>query len=144
MAGGPVLSQLNLVVRDMDATLAFYRRLGFVINAPADAEHVAAHLPGGLLVEFDSTGFVPMWDSGWPGTTGGSTVLGLALPTRAAVDETYTDITGAGYTGRQPPYDAFWGARYAIVEDPDGIPVGLMSPRDPARQSWPPTPPPRA
>jgi hypothetical protein len=34
----------------------------------------------------------------------------------------------------QPP----WGARYAIVEDPNGIAVGLMSPRDPVRNYWPP------
>jgi len=24
----------------------------------------------------------------------------------------------AGYPGRQQPFDAFWGARYAIVADP--------------------------
>ena len=44
----------------------------------------------------------------------------------------YADLTGAGYRGQQPPYDAFWGARYAVVEDPDGNAVGLMSPSDPA------------
>jgi hypothetical protein len=44
----------------------------------------------------------------------------------------------AGYVGQQPPYDAFWGARYAIVEDPDGNPGGRMSPLDPARRSAPP------
>jgi uncharacterized glyoxalase superfamily protein PhnB len=38
----------------------------------------------------------------------------------------------------QPPWDAFWGARYAIVEDPDGIAVGLMSPISPDRRSPPP------
>jgi hypothetical protein len=35
-------------------------------------------------------------------------------------------------------YDAFWGARYAIVADPDGSDVGLMSPIDEQRQTWPP------
>ena len=53
---------------------------------------------------------------------------------------TYADLTGAGYAGQQPPYDAFWGARYAVVEDPDGNPVGLMSPLDPAYRSAPPEP----
>jgi hypothetical protein len=38
----------------------------------------------------------------------------------------------------QVPYDAFWGARYAIVADPDGNEVGLMSPRDDDRRSFPP------
>jgi uncharacterized glyoxalase superfamily protein PhnB len=47
-------------------------------------------------------------------------------------------LTGAGYKGLQAPFDAFWGARYAVVEDPNGIAVGLMSPSDPNRRYWPP------
>jgi uncharacterized glyoxalase superfamily protein PhnB len=144
VTGQPVLSQLNVIVRDMDATLAFYRGLGFVIEAEPGASHVELALANGLVVEFDSAESVVMWDSGWPGTTGGSIVLGLALPARAAVDAAYAALTAAGHAGRQPPYDAFWGARYAIVEDPDGNPVGLMSPILDARKSWPPAPPPRA
>ena len=64
---------------------------------------------------------------------------GSALGSRAAVDERYADLIDAGYAGRQPPFDAFWGARYAIVADPDGNDVGLMSPIDDARRTWPPT-----
>jgi catechol 2,3-dioxygenase-like lactoylglutathione lyase family enzyme len=67
-----------------------------------------------------------------------------SLPSREAVDEACVDLTGAGGTGRQPPYDAFWGARHAIVEDPDGNAVGLMSPIDASSKFWPPVPPPRS
>ena len=35
---------------------------------------------------------------------------------------------------QQEPYDAFWGARYAVVSDPDGNGVGIMSPIDPAQR----------
>ncbi len=65
-------------------------------------------------------------------------VIGFSLPTRQAVDERYVELTAAGYAGRQPPFDAFWGARYAIVADPDGNDVGLMSPIDESRRFWPP------
>jgi uncharacterized glyoxalase superfamily protein PhnB len=140
----PTLSQLNMVVRDMDATLAFYRRLGFVIEAEPGASHVELPLPNGLVVEFDDVESVAMWHSGWPGNTGGGIVLGVALPARAAVDAIYAEVTAAGHAGRQPPFDAFWGSRYAVVEDPDGQQVGLMSPIDDARKTWPPVPPPRA
>ena len=34
------------------------------------------------------------------------------------------------------------GARYAIVVDPDGNDVGIMSPSDDTMRSWPPTPSP--
>ncbi len=44
MSDPPVLSQLNLVARDMDGTLAFYRRLGLEIEAEPGAFHAAANL----------------------------------------------------------------------------------------------------
>ena len=138
------LNQLNIPVRDMDATVAFYRRLGVTVDAGPDAFHVAARFPSGMLLEFDSTAFAAQWDTGYRGGTGGSAVIGFGCDSRAAVDERYADLVDAGYVGRQPPYDAFWGARYAIVEDPDGNPVGLMSPIDAAARFWPPSEPPRA
>lgn len=138
----PVLNQLNIAVRNMDATVAFYRRLGLEIDAQPGAQHVAVHLANGVLLEFDTTEFVGQWNTGWRGATGGGVVLGFALTDRAAVDEVYANLTSAGQSPQQPPYDAFWGARYAIVEDPDGNPVGLMSPPDEEHRSWPPSRPP--
>jgi catechol 2,3-dioxygenase-like lactoylglutathione lyase family enzyme len=139
-----VINQLNLVVRDMEATVAFYRRLGLSIDADIGAEHVNVELGNGFRLEFDLTSFVPLWDSAFAGATGGSTVVGWGCSGREEVDRLYRELIGAGARSRQPPYDAFWGARYAIVEDPDGNPVGLMSPVDPDRRSWPPAPPPAA
>lgn len=135
------LSQINIVVSDMPRTLEFYRRLGWTVETPT-ADHAVAQLPNGLSVEFDTRAFVPVWDSGYRGGTGGTTVLGIMVKTRASVDESYADLLAAGHHGRQPPYDAFWGSRYAIVEDPDGNPVGLMSPSDDSKRTPPPTKPP--
>ncbi len=68
-----------------------------------------------------------------------SVIVGFSLPSRDAVDQRYVELTSARYVGRQPPpFDAFWGARYAIVADPDGNDVGLMSPIDETRRTWPP------
>jgi predicted lactoylglutathione lyase len=144
MAYQTAFAQLNLVTRDMAATLAFYRRLGVAIDGGPDDDHVDGTLADGLTIEWDSEAGVRTWDSGWAGRTGGSAVLGFSLPSRAAVDEVYADLTGAGGRAHQPPYEAFFGARYAIVDDPDGNPVGLMSPIDPERRYWPPRQPPAA
>ena len=67
----------------------------------------------------------------------GDQVLGFVLPSSDAVDEKYRELVEAGYSGRREPYDAFFGARYALVDDPDGRPVGLMGPRDPKRRYTP-------
>jgi catechol 2,3-dioxygenase-like lactoylglutathione lyase family enzyme len=136
-ADGPVFSQLNLVVSDMDAATAFWRRLGLSPKVSADGAHATADLPGGLHIEWDTAEFAAQWDSGSRGPSGGSTVFGFEVATRQAVDDLYAELTAAGYRGRQVPYDAFWGSRYAIVEDPDGNPVGLMSPMEEEYRSAP-------
>ena len=125
----PVLDQFNLVVTDMEATVAFYRTLGLTIpdiEPEWQGRHRSAVLPGGIDLDFDSVEFAHTW--GWP-EHGRMGVLGFRVPSREAVDETYQRVIDAGYRGVKPPWDAFWGARYAIVEDPDGNAVGIMSPR---------------
>ena len=77
----PLLNQVNLVVRDPDASWAFFALLGIELGQAYE----------------------------WPPGSGA--------------------------------YDAFWGARYAIVEDPDGHTVGLMGPIDRTRGYIPSGPP---
>jgi uncharacterized glyoxalase superfamily protein PhnB len=134
-----VFSQLNIVVSDMEAAVTFYRRLGLDAKVTPDGVHARASLPGGLSIEWDTAEFAALWDSGSRGPDGGSIVLGFSVSTRQAVDDLYAELTSAGYHGRQRPYDAFFGARYAIVDDPGGNGVGLMSPIDDEHRCWPPT-----
>jgi catechol 2,3-dioxygenase-like lactoylglutathione lyase family enzyme len=145
MSSSPVFDQFNIVVSDMDASVAFYRRLGLTIadtDPDWDRHHRTATQPDGIDLDLDSIEFARQWNRGWPEAAGGRTgVLGFRVDARETVDATYEDLVSAGYTGQQPPYDAFWGARYAIVEDPDGNAIGLMSPIDPARRSTPAAPP---
>jgi uncharacterized glyoxalase superfamily protein PhnB len=135
----PILDQINIVVRDMDATVAFYRLLGVDI-ADTDPDwqqhHRNAPMDRGVDFELDSQSFVPHCNNGWPiGSTGA--VIGFRVVERSTVDELFERLTSAGYAAQQEPYDAFWGARYAIVSDPDGNAVGIMSASDPARRSTP-------
>lgn len=137
----PDLHMLNVVVRDMAASVEFYRRLGVAVPDAEDASglHVQLRMQGGFSLELDTVESARLWHAGWrddPASVG--VVIGFALASREAVDERYAELTAAGYVGRQPPFDAFWGARYAIVADPDGNDVGLMSPLDESRRTWPP------
>jgi catechol 2,3-dioxygenase-like lactoylglutathione lyase family enzyme len=136
---GPDLHMLNVVVRDMAASVAFYRRLGVAAPGDSPGAHVQLRMPSGFSLELDTAESARLWHAGWradPASVG--VVIGFAVPSRDAVDERYAELTAAGYVGRQPPFDAFWGARYAIVADPDGNDVGLMSPLDESRRTWPP------
>jgi uncharacterized glyoxalase superfamily protein PhnB len=142
----PDLNQIDLVVRDMEAAIAFYRALGVEIPEPAiwrtatGAHHVDITMPGGLIVHFDSAPLAKVYDRGWRAPSGPGTriVLSFRVSSRDEVDRLHDHLTALGHPSAQPPFDAFWGARYAIVEDPDGNHVGLMSPLDPSRRTAPP------
>ena len=143
----PVLSQVDLIARDMEAMIGFYRALGAEIpeqsiwRTPSGIHHVDVPMPGGLILHFDSPALAKCYDRGWrePTDAGTRCVLNFHVASREDVDRLHAKLTSLGYASAQPPYDAFWGARYAIVEDPDGNHVGLMSEIDPARRSAPPT-----
>ncbi len=134
------LHMLNVVAADLAASLDFYRRLGVEVPDVGDDEvHVELPQPGGFSLEIDAHGSARIWHAGFRADPAGvGVVLGFRLPSNDAVDERYAELTAAGYTGRQPPFDAFWGARYAIVADPDGNDVGLMGPIEDARRFMPP------
>lgn len=136
----PDLHMLNLVVTDMTASLDFYRRLGVAVPEGQEAAgaHVQLRMPSGFSLELDTAESVRLWHAAWRADPAGvRAVIGFWLPAREAVDQRYAELTSAGYLGRQPPFDAFWGARYAIVADPDGNDVGLMSPIDASRRTRP-------
>jgi catechol 2,3-dioxygenase-like lactoylglutathione lyase family enzyme len=122
---------VELVVADMAATLAFYRRLGLDLPAEADGEpHVEADL-GGLRIAWDTEDTIRSFDPSWTPPTGGHRAgLAFACDTPAEVDAAYAELVEAGYDGHLPPWDAFWGMRYAVVHDPDGRPVDLLAPLD--------------
>ncbi|MEY9965506.1 catechol 2,3-dioxygenase-like lactoylglutathione lyase family enzyme [Streptacidiphilus sp. MAP12-16] len=126
----PRLDLLGLVVADMAASLAFYRRLGIDLPAEADGEpHVDTTLPGGFRLAWDTVDVIRSFDPGWTPPQGGHrTALAFDCGDPAEVDKVYADLVQAGYPGHKEPWDAFWGMRYAIVHDPDGNAVDLFAP----------------
>jgi catechol 2,3-dioxygenase-like lactoylglutathione lyase family enzyme len=139
IAVAPRLSSVNLFVRDMGAALAFYRRLGLQIPAGLDQDVHVEVQSGGFRLEFDTQALTRAYDPDWrPATGGNACVLQFLLPSREAIDTLHADLVAAGFRSRLEPFDAFWGARYACVLDPDGNLVGLTSDQDPSRGGPPP------
>jgi uncharacterized glyoxalase superfamily protein PhnB len=124
----PELNVIGVVVADMAAALAFYRRLGLEFGPEQDAEpHVELTLPGGLRLAFDTVETMKSFDPHWKAATGGARMsLAFRCADPAEVDWVYAELVAAGYAGHLEPFDAFWGQRYATVHDPDGNPVDLF------------------
>ncbi|MGW6415380.1 VOC family protein [Streptomyces sp. NPDC055055] len=125
----PRLDLVGLVVSDMAASLAFYRRLGLDVPAGAEsAPHVEAELPGGLRIAWDTEEVVRSLDPGWTRPAGGNRIeLAFRCGAPAEVDAVYEELVAAGYRGHLKPWDAVWGQRYAVVLDPDGCGVSLFA-----------------
>jgi uncharacterized glyoxalase superfamily protein PhnB len=149
MSSPVALEQINIVVRDMDRALAFYQLLGVVMEESRGPEwaawsrhHVNGTTANGVRVELDSVAFAKQWNPGLDEAKLGSAVLPMFhVSSRAEVDRIHARVAAAGHRTQQAPDDAFWGARYAIVEDPDGNAVGITSAVDPSMRRPPPPPP---
>ena len=138
----PEFNQIDLLARDVAKSIAFYRALGLKIPKSAvwhgktAPHHVRLPMPNGMELSISSPliarGYNKSYRDG--GAKGSTPIIGFGVASRRAVDAVYRKLTKLGHAGKQPPWDAFWGSRYAIVADPDGHLVGLMSPVDPKRR----------
>ncbi|MDQ0789913.1 catechol 2,3-dioxygenase-like lactoylglutathione lyase family enzyme [Streptomyces sp. B3I7] len=127
----PRLDAIGLVVSDMAASLAFYRRLGFVFPEGSERQpHAEAEVPGGMRLLLDTEEVVRSFRPGWHPPSdgaGGRASLAVRCATPAEVDTLHEALVTAGHHGELAPWDAVWGQRYAIVHDPDGNAVDLYA-----------------
>ncbi|MFI2432834.1 VOC family protein [Streptomyces sp. NPDC018693] len=129
----PRFDAVCLVVSDMAASVAFYRRLGFAFPEGAEeGPHAEAELPGGVRLLLDTEESVRSFLPGWRAPSGGGRAsLALRCDGPEEVDRVYEELVGAGHEGELKPWDAVWGQRYAVVQDPDGNGVDLFAPLAP-------------
>ena len=99
----PKLQQVTLVVGSSEASAAFYRELGLAVPDDAGDMHVEIPQPAGpVSLELDTADTAGVWNASWRAGQG------MAVASRAAVDELYGRLTATGHPGVQPPFDAFW------------------------------------
>ena len=123
----PELNAIGIVASDLRQSIAFYRLLG--VDFPEDGEgHIEATLPGGTRFMLDSEEVVTSFRPDWTREIGNQLALAFQCASPAEVDETFEQITAAGFQAEKEPWDAFWGQRYAQLRDPDGVPVDLFAP----------------
>jgi len=135
--GNLEFDQINIVVPDVAGAARFLRSLGADVPDPGaewaewESHHVGFPAAAeGFDADIDSPAFATYW-GGLPDDFVG-VVVNLRAADRAAVDASFERAIEFGATCLRAPYDAFWGARYAVVRAPGPLVVGLMSPADPA------------
>jgi catechol 2,3-dioxygenase-like lactoylglutathione lyase family enzyme len=123
----PNLNAIGIVVSDMANSIRFYRLLGLDVPETPDEGHVDTFLPNGVRFMLDTEEVVRSFNEDWSRQTGNQIGIALECDSPAEVDEVYARLTGAGFEGEKEPWDAFWGQRYALLRDPDGVEVNLYA-----------------
>jgi uncharacterized glyoxalase superfamily protein PhnB len=123
----PQLNAIGIAVSDMAASIRFYRLLGLDVPETPDEGHVDTFLPNGVRFMLDSEVVMRSFREDWNRQTGNQIGVALECGSPAEVDEVFARVTGAGFHGEKEPWDAFWGQRYAMLLDPDGVEVSLYA-----------------
>lgn len=122
------LDTIGIVVRNMSASLNFYRTLGFDI--PTGDEHeanVEFKTPDGVMLGFLTEATARQADPRWQDPVGQRINLQFRCDAAAEVDAVHARLVGAGYVSYTEPWDAYWGQRFARVQDPDGNIVNVFA-----------------
>lgn len=120
------LDMIGIAVKDMARSLGFYRKLGWDIPADSDHEpHVEITLENGLRFAWDTLALMQSLEPDFK--IAPHSIGAFLCSSPAEVDAKYQALLEAGVEGHRPPWDAFWGQRYAIIKDPDVNTVDLFA-----------------
>jgi uncharacterized glyoxalase superfamily protein PhnB len=122
------LYMVGLMVEDMGKAVEFYRRLG--IDIPEGSEN-QQHVPvkmGELTFFMNTKTLNERWDPARTEASGGyRIILEFNMQTREALDAKYAELTGYGYESHVAPYETYFNAYFAMVNDPDGNTILLSA-----------------
>jgi lactoylglutathione lyase len=119
----PALSLIVLRTSQMEASLTFYRALGFSFVEEKHGSgplHYSTQLNSIVLEMFPGEPASPLNRK-----AGGATMLGFSV---ASVDEAVSAVKTLGAQVVTAPSDSPWGRR-AVVVDPDGRGIELSEPK---------------
>ncbi|HYX77092.1 MAG TPA: VOC family protein [Gaiellaceae bacterium] len=123
----PELNAIGVVCSNMERSIGFYRLLGLDLPETPGEGHIEATMASGTRLMLDSEEVIHSFRDDWSRETGNQVALAFECGSPAEVDEVYARVTGAGFAGVKAPWDAFWGQRYALLLDPDGVEVNLYA-----------------
>jgi uncharacterized glyoxalase superfamily protein PhnB len=123
----PELNAIGIAVADIRRSMEFYRLVGLDLPADPGDGHVEATMANGTRLMFDTEEIISSFLPEWTRANGNQVSLAFDCGTPAEVDAVYERVVAAGFEGEKEPWDAFWGQRYALLGDPDGVRVNLYA-----------------
>jgi predicted lactoylglutathione lyase len=122
------LNAVGVTTSDLSKTVQFYKLLGFQFpEFKADEQHLESITSEGsarLMIDSKDV-FKDIF--GEDPKPGNHSSFAIQYDTTQEVNEVADKVKKAGFQVAKEPWDAFWGQRYAVVEDPDGFKIDLYA-----------------
>lgn len=122
------LDAIGIVSGSLIQSRKFYNLLGLEFQSAGSEQHWEAVTDGGLRVMLDDEKLIKQLNPSWEKPKTSGITLCFQQNSASKVDEVYGNlvVTGLGKTVKEP-FDAFWGQRYATIQDPDGNQIDLFA-----------------
>ncbi|KKQ36677.1 MAG: Quinone binding protein [Candidatus Roizmanbacteria bacterium GW2011_GWA2_37_7] len=122
------LNAVGVASSDLTKTISFYILLGFKFSEVSDdGKHIETTITSSSArLMIDSKDIVKDIIGEDP-KPGNHSMFAIEYETANEVDTVVQKLKDAGFTVVKKPWNAFWGQRYAVVEDPDGYKVDLYA-----------------
>ncbi|HRN69672.1 MAG TPA: VOC family protein [Candidatus Woesebacteria bacterium] len=121
------LNAVAVTAKNLKKTVKFYSLLGFQFSEfTEDEQHVETIANGDAKLMVDSTTMIKdiLGEEPKPGN---HSSFAVQYDSPEEVNEVARKIKEAGFTLVKEPWNAFWGQRYCVVQDPDGYMVDLYA-----------------
>ena len=122
------LDAVGIVSGNMKMSVHFYELLGVQLQESGGPDHLEGTTPSGVRIMLDSAELMKKINPDWKEPQGSGVILCFKQASAEAVDELFIRVIEAGFKPVKAPWNAFWGQRYASVQDPDGNQIDLFAP----------------
>ena len=122
------LDMIGLVVTDIQKSMDFYSVLGVIPPETWDGPYAEVTLDSGIRLSWNHVDMVKSIDPHYEPPLGQRMQLAFLCSSPPEVDMKHRQFVEMGYKSVKEPWDAFWGQRYAQIEDPDGNIVDVFCP----------------
>ena len=125
------LDAISVTSTNLEKSAAFYSLLGFTFPAFDKGEkHIEPETKSGeVRLMIDAADLIQSITGSKPIPPNHSS-FAILCENPAKVNSTVASVRAAGFVVVKEAWDAFWGQRYAIIQDPDGYMVDLFAPLD--------------
>jgi catechol 2,3-dioxygenase-like lactoylglutathione lyase family enzyme len=122
------IDAVSVTSRNLKKSVEFYSLLGFTFaEFGAEEKHVEPMQKAGeARLMIDAADLIESITGVAPVAPNHSS-FAIVCDSPANVDAVVKKIQDSGFVVKKQPWDAFWGQRYAIVQDPDGYLVDLFA-----------------